>query len=84
MTYFDDLLQLDFTAAPALTETQMQRVNELSEELELEEIMEMWESGVDEDGAPLSDSRIAEFEQRVLYLDALIRRRKKATFDKNR
>lgn len=85
MLYFCALFsKLDFTAAPALTATQMQQVNEMTDELELEEILALWESGLDEEGAPLSETRIAEFEERVLHLDALIRRRKKAAFDKNR
>lgn len=62
----------------------MQQVNNLTEELELEEIISFVESGTDEDGSPLTEERIAEYEQRVLYLDALIRRRNKATRDKNR
>lgn len=57
----------------------MEHINHLTEELEIEEAISLIESGIDEDGTPLTEERIAEVEQRILRLDSLIRRRKKNT-----
>lgn len=75
---FDSFDQLDFTAFPALSAAQVTLINDQTDELELEEIIAMVESGIDEEEQPLSEKRIAELEQRILHLDSLIRRKKKA------
>lgn len=70
--------QLDFTAAPALTAEVMQQVDDLAENLELEELIALLESGKNEDGTPIDANQEAEIENRILFLDSMVRRKRTA------
>jgi hypothetical protein len=62
----------------------VQQINDKAEEIELEELISMVESGKDENGETIDSTTLNDIEQRILYLDSMVRRKKKAISSKNR
>jgi len=71
-------VQLDFGASPALSAEAIQQVEDQADALELEELISQLESGKHEDGSPMNELEMTEIENRVLLLDSMIRRKRKA------
>ena len=80
------MLQLDFNASSGLSQENSVAIDLQTISLELEELVAMVESGLDEEGQPLSEAQISAHEARILVLDQKLRTSapSKSTFKKDR
>jgi hypothetical protein len=77
---------LDFNATSGLSREASASIDFQTEALELEELVDMVETGKDEDGRSLSESELRNMEQRILVLDSKLRgsKGKQSNFKKHR